>query len=236
MARLIGTIRRPDLGGPFDAYYRNAVQVSEQAALLATDRAAAGALSRFRSEMQAAGLGRLGNALGSSSDLKRGGVHRFGVDGFSASGVVYVRTRSERTLGAIEAYTEDANIRPNRGRYLWIATDDIPRVTGRYRMTPELYRKNGFERKIGPLIFARSASGTPLLIAKNIGLSEAGKSRSARSLTNSGRARKGQYAVPAIVAFFGIPHTARAARVDARAIMEQARAELPELYRRAMGR
>lgn len=235
MARLTATLRRPDTRGPFEAYYRGAVQVMEQAALIATDRGRRKALTRLRGEMQAAGLGRLGNAIGSTSDLERGiGVHRRGDGGFSASGTLFIRSGSKRSRGAIEAYTQGAEIVPRRGRWLWIATDEIPRVTNRERMTPELYRKNGFETKIGPLVQIRGINGYPLLVVRNVGVSEAGRRRSARSLTKSGRPRKGQRARELIVAFVAIPRTTRAARVDPHAILEQTARELPEMWRQAM--
>lgn len=231
MMTIKGTIslRSPDKA--FDAYYRNAIQVAEAAALRATDRARKAGTTRIRTQMQSAGLGRLGNGLGSTSDLERGsGVHRRGANGFSASGTIFIRSGSERTRGAIKAYTQGAEIRPVRSRWLWIATDEIPRVTGRYRMTPELYKKNGFEQKIGPLTYVRSINGNPLLVVRKVGVNAAGKPRSAKSLTKTGRARKGQRVKEFVVAFVGIPRTSRAARVDVPAILNQVAGELPALF------
>lgn len=237
MPRLSARIDSGQRDAAFGQYYRFAVQRMENAALIATDRAARVAKAEVRNAMSGARLGRLGNAVDATSDLKQGnGVYRRGVDGFSASGGVFVRSKSERTLGAIESYTEGAEIRPRPGRWLWIATDNIPRVTGRYRMTPELYRKNGFEQKIGPLTFVRSVNGYPLLVAKNVGVDLSGRKRSARSLTKSGRARKGQVERQFVVAFIGIPYTSRAARVDVTAIMRQEQARLPQYFRDALGR
>jgi hypothetical protein len=103
--------------GPFAAFYTGAVQVMERAALVATDKGRRRALSRLRGEMQGAGLGRLGNAIGSGSDLESGrGVHRYGQAGFSASGVVYVRSGSPRSRGAIEAYTAPTDSKRRSGR------------------------------------------------------------------------------------------------------------------------
>jgi hypothetical protein len=235
--RINARLSRADHNAAFGTYYRNAEQRIEIAALRATDRARRTALQNIRSEMQAAGLGRLGNALGSTSDFAEGrGVHRRAGGGFSASGTIFIRSRSPRSRGAIEAYTEGANIRPVRSRWLWIATDQIPRVTARQRMTPELYRKNGFERKIGPLVQIKSASGTPLLIVRDVGLSMAGKARSARSLKKSGLPRRGQYHAQAIIAFYGIPNTARAARIDPRAMFDALQAQLPSMWQREMER
>lgn len=221
----------PNRKAAFDIYYRQSIQAMERAALRATDLARRAAVTRIRQGMQGAGLGRLGNAVGSTSDLAKGNrIKRYAQDGFSVSGVVYVRSKSERTLGAIEAYTQGANIVPVRSRWLWIPTDEIPRVTKRERLTPALWRKNGFNQKIGPLVQIKAVNGNPLLVVRNVGVSEVGKSRSAKSLTKTGRARKGQRIKQFVVAFIGIPRTARAARVDVRAIMQEVTAGLPALF------
>lgn len=209
----------------------------ERGALIATDQGGKIALRNIRTAMQGAGLGRLGNGLGAQSDLSETGqVHRYAGGGFSASGVVFVRSGSPRTRGTIDAYTLGAEIQPVRGRWLWIPTDEIPRLAGRRKMTPDLYTKNGFEQKIGPLVRVRSVNGYPLLVVKNASVSLAGKKRSARALTKSGRARKGQVEKEFIVAFVGIPRTARAARVDVIALVQAVQRDLPTLYAQAMGR
>ncbi len=59
-----GSITRPDLSGPFEAWRRNAEQKMERTALEVTDRGARRAVLQIREAMQGAGLGRLGNALG----------------------------------------------------------------------------------------------------------------------------------------------------------------------------
>lgn len=227
----------------FSDWYRFSVQRLERAALIATDRGTTKLKTTIRNQMRSAGLGNLGNAIGSTSDLKKGGIQkRYAGGGFSASGIVYVRSRSERTIGALTAYTQGANIRPKRGRWLWIPTDDIRRRAGSnrkgegQRLTPDLWRKRGLDQKVGPLTFIRSVNGYPLLVLKNVGVSLAGKKRSARSLTKSGRARKGQVAKQFVVAFIGIPFTSRQARIDVRALHAQIMAELPALMRQALGR
>lgn len=227
-----------DFKGSLNDYLRFMVERAESAALKSTDRAAKTAKARIRTEMGSARLGTLGNAFAAKSDLDRGGIQvRYGGNGgFAASGIVYVRTKSERTLGAIQAYTEGADIRPVRSRWLWIATDNIPRVTGRYRMTPELWVKNGFDQKIGPLVVVRSVNGYPLLVVKNVGLSAAGSRRLAKSLTKRGMPRKGRIEKQFVVAFIGIPFTSRAARVDVQNIIDEVRAELPRMFIEALGR
>lgn len=74
---------RASVRGPtsqdFSDFRRFNIQRIERAALIATDRATRQAHSQLRGDMASSGLGRLGNAIGSDSDLRRGtGVHRRG--------------------------------------------------------------------------------------------------------------------------------------------------------------
>lgn len=226
-----------DFNGPFAGWRRFAEQRMERAALIATDRAAKEAKTSIRGAMSGAGLGRLGQAIGSQSDLSEGrGVHRYANGGFSASGILYVRSRSERTLGAIDAYTKGADIRPVRSRWLWIPTDNIPRVSKRYRLTPALWKQNGLDSRIGPLVRVKSINGYPLLVVKNVGVGLSGRSRSAKSLTKRGQPRKGQVEKQFLVAFIGIPYTVRAARIDVDALVAPIVAALPEHFNQALGR
>lgn len=232
--RLSARLRPGQYDAAFSQYYRFAEQRSESAALIAIDRGTKMAIANIRTAMQAAGLGRLGQGIGARADTD---VHHRGGGGFSVSGAFFIRSGSRRTRGAIESYTEGAEIRPVRGRWLWIATDQIPRIAaGRQRMTPELYRQSGQEAKIGPLVFVRSVNGNPLLVVKTASVSATGRSRSAKSLTKRGVPRKGQIAKEFIVAFIGIPRTSRAARIDVRGIMQSVSDHLPELYFQAIGR
>ncbi|MBB3862216.1 hypothetical protein GGQ88_003514 [Novosphingobium hassiacum] len=235
MPRLAAKIGRANYAGPYRAFGLAIDRRLELAALEATDQAAKLALRSIRAAMQGAGLGRLGNGLGSASDLSSGrGIHRRGADAWSASGVVFVRSRSARTRGAIEAYTGGADIRPTQGRWLWIATDQIPSKAGRFAITPELYVKTGLEQRIGKLIFLKSVNGRPLLAVENVGVAITGQSRSARSLKRNGTARKGQIAKQLVIAFVGIPRTSRAARVDVQSIMRAVQADLPRLAAQAL--
>jgi hypothetical protein len=202
--------------------FENSIQ---QAALRATDRAAAQAKTRIRAEMAAAGLGRLGQAIGSGSDLKQSGqVHRRG-DSWSASGWVFVRSGSRRSRGAIEAYTEGASIRArNPSGLLWFPTDDIMRYarvplpssggnsSGRVRLTPKLWSRT-YAAKYGRLFRIGNT-----LFVKNATLSLSGKRRSIKPLTKRGKVPKGQVQQELIAAFIGIPQTSRTARVDPRQI------------------
>lgn len=200
-----------------------------------SDRAARNAQRMIRSDMAGARLGRLGNAIGMTSDKMKGEPITRRGDARRASGVVFIRSKSERTVGAIISYTEGADITPTKGRWLWIATENAQRVIGsgaqRRRLTPALWRARGLDDKIGPLIRLRSVNGNPILAVRNVGVSQvAGGRPRARGLTKRGAPRKGDTARELVVMFIGIPRTARAARVNVRRrafeAMQQASAEL----------
>lgn len=213
----------------FEQFERNTIARMQAAALIATQKAAVTAHGKLRAQMAAAGLGRLGNAIGAGSDSEKSGrVHQQGAR-WSSSGWLHMRSKSERTRGAIEAYVAGAEIAPRRGKWLWIPTDDIPSRAARQRMTPELYKRAGFETKLGPLVMVRGINGRPLLVIKNASVSASGKSRSAKPLRKDGGLRKGQVGKEFIVAFIAIPRTSRRARVDLEQIMREAQASLPGL-------
>jgi hypothetical protein len=89
--------------------------------------------------------------------------------------------------GAIEAYTEGAEITPKRSPWLWISTDEIPRRAGRYRMTPALYRATGLESRIGPLVqIPGRHRGEALLIVRNVTVDRFGRRGKARRLPKRG--------------------------------------------------
>lgn len=219
-------------GSAFDAAMAFHEARVQKAMLAATNRGGQRLKSRIREAMSAAGLGKLGQAIDATSDEQRAGIHHSSGGGISASGLVYVRSRSERTRGAIEAYTSGANIRPRKGRFLWIPSDDILRVAGgkgqKQRLSPGNWSALGMDSRVGRLEFIPN-KGRPLLVVRGSSVNIA-KRRSARALTKTGRARKGQLAVPVIVAFIGIPATSRAARIDVRALHAQVMAELPTLF------
>lgn len=237
MPRLSAQLRPGKRDAAFSDYYRNASQRLERAALIATDRGQEIAVANIRQAIAGAGLGRLGNAIGGSSDKA---VHRTIGERFSATGTVFIRGRSPRTRGAIEAYTEGANIRPVRGRWLWIPSSEIMLVAGtrnrKERVSPSNWERLGLNRKIGPLVPVKSVNGYPLLVVEKAGSAADGRARSARSRTKSGAARKGQRARELIVAFIAIPSTSRQARVGASAIIRSVQTQLPALFASAMGR
>lgn len=211
-------------------------RLAERLALQVSDDAATKALRGIRSDMAGAKLGRLGNAITMTSDKRKGGnlYRRGGVT--RASGVIYIRSKSPRTVGAIISYTEGAQMTArNPSGFMWYPTENAQRVIGkgaeRRRLTPKLWRQRGLDSKIGPLIRLRGASGNPVLVVRNVGIGQvAGGRPRARGLTKSGRPRKGDTLAQLVVMFIGIRSTSRAARVfpQRRAFeaMQQAAGEL----------
>lgn len=211
-------------------------RLAERLALEVSDQAAVKALRNIRADMAGARLGRLGQAITMTSDKRKGGgVYRRG--GIArASGAIYIRSKSPRTVGAIISYTEGAQMAAkNPSGYMWIPTDAAQRLIGkgkdRKRLEPRFWKSSGMEAKLGPLIFLRSTKGNPILVVRNVGVSAvAGGSKRPRGLTKSGRPRKGDTLASIVPIFTGIRATSRAARVNpqrrAREAMDQAAAEL----------
>lgn len=241
MSGLSARIDASRMAGAFSDYERFTAKRLERAALLATDKAGKALVRDIRQGFAAAALGRLGQAFKDRSDLARGGVQkRYGADGFSVSSTVYVRSASERTLGAIQSYTEGAAIRPVRGRWLWIATDNVQRLTGsganRRRLTPALWKANGLEARIGPLVPVRGINGYPMLVVKTGAVPLSGKKNALKGRLKSGRAPKGHVNAEFVVAFIAIPFTSRAARIDLADLVRRQMAALPGLIRAEIGR
>lgn len=206
-------------------------RLAERLALDVSDRAATKAKSAIRADMAGAKLGRLGQAITSTSDKEKGGrlYRRGGV--VRASGVVYIRSKSPRTIGAIVSYTEGASIQAkNPSGFMWYPLESAQRIIGkgadRKRLEPRFWKSSGLEAKLGPLFRIRGADGNPLLVVRNVGVSGvAGGSRRPRSLTKSGRPRKGDVLAEIVPIFKGIRATSRAARVNVRRRAAEAAAQ-----------
>lgn len=226
--------------GGFVSAEKRIEELAESLLLRLSDRASARGLQKIRAAMRGANLGRLGFALAQTSDLKKSGKAFRRGDRVSASGTIFIRSRSPRTIGAIVSYTEGATISPRRGRYLWFPTDDLmrrarvplPRTgggrkAGNVRLEPHLWNRTGLDRSIGPLVFVRSRSGRPLLIVRNAPVNQAtGK---VKKRTKKGRLSKGSVEKDFIVAFVGIPNTVRGRRVNPQQAVAQAVAEARSL-------
>jgi hypothetical protein len=216
--------------GPFR---RDMLARMAKGAQVATDRASIGAQADIRSAMRGQRLGGLANAIKQTSDLKKGRVKITGNGGFSVSGIVYAHVRSERTKGALDAYTEGAQIVPKNGRWLAIATNEIPRLVGRYRMTPQRYVEAGYENRIGPLRFVQThRANVAYLIAESVTTSPY-RSGSARRLPKSGKVRAGRQHV-GIVAFVLIRQTKRTKRIDPLQIAQRWQGRIPRLWEQAL--
>ena len=227
MARVI-------ISGPDQSRFRDFEQFCrrklEQVALQASHEGGRLALSKIRQQMAGANLGRLGNALGSNSDLSEGrGVFRR-ANGFSASSNVHIRSGSERARGAIKSYTEGATIRGVKSPWLWIpATEMQRRVKGGWRLTPGRWQSSGLEARYGPLFMVPGRhAGEQLLVFKDVTARPYGKPNF-RRIPKSGRIRAGREVRETVVAFVGIRQTSRAARVDVPAIMAEVENALPSL-------
>jgi hypothetical protein len=239
--------QRPVIGRPgqFDQFRRECIQRLERASLIATDRAARGAQTGIRAAMAGAALGKLGNAIGYGSDLKRGrGVKRFGDGGFRCSGWVFIKGRSERTVGAVISYTEGSEIAPVRARWLWIAVPELQRVVGKgkgkQRLTPATYNSMGLDKKIGPLIFVMGRhSGEALLIVKRVTFDRFGRGgakHGPRAVPRRGGIGGSRQLATNAVMFVGIKRTARSARLSPREILSEQQAALGFYRSEAMGK
>lgn len=211
-------------------------RLAENLAKDVSDRAAVKLKNQIRQDMAGAKLGRLGQAITHTSDKARGGnVYRRG-DISRASGIVYIRTKSPRTVGAIISYTEGAEmVAKNPSGFMWYPLEAAQRVVGkgksRKRLTPAMWESSGLQAKLGPLIKIRGSDGLPLLVVRNVGIGalKGGRTR-ARPLNKNGRPKKGDVAAEIVPIFKGIRATSRKARVNVRRrafeAAQQAAAEL----------
>ncbi|BAI95838.1 hypothetical protein Sj15T_01770 [Sphingobium sp. TA15] len=231
---------KPTVTGPSPAQFRELErqirEKAESALLKASHQGGKIAVGRIQGAMARAGLGRLGNAVEASSDLEKGGrLHRSSAREVSASSAVHLKSRNERTVGAIEAYTRGANIRPRNARWLWIPSPELQRrVKGGGRVEPSNWKSSGLEQRIGPLVqIPGKHSGEVLLIVPAVTVATSGKARP-RRLPKRGGVRPGRELRENFIAFTGIRSTSRQARVDPLQIIDDVRAELPTLLAREL--
>ncbi len=227
----------PPPRGSTGPWRRSVKERVTRAAAKATDRASRGALQEVRKAMMAAKLGKLSNAIGATSDLKKGRPGGRGGDRIDVAGFVVTRGRSPRTSGALDAYVENpaTDIRARNGRFMWLATAEIPKRVGRRRMTPALYRESGFETKIGELKFVPGRNaGVAYLVAEDVTI-RTDKAGKALRVPKSGRVGRGRSRV-GIVAFIGIRRTRRQRRVEPGAIAKRWQLQMALLLREELGR
>lgn len=226
---------KPTIAGPSSSLFRELERSirakAEQALLVASHKAGNIATTRIKVAMGAAGLGRLSRAIDSTSDLDKGGqVHRSGSNSISASSAIHLRSRSKRTVGAIQAYMQGATIRPRNGGWLWIPSPELQRrVKGGARVTPSNWRSSGLEARIGPLMkVPGNHAGEVVLIVPTVTTRVDGRANP-RRLPKRGSVRAGRVLRENFVAFTGIRSTSRQARVDPHQIIDSVRTELPAL-------
>lgn len=188
----------------------------------AVDRATTYAKNEQRNAIRGAGLGRLANAVGSTSSLAK---RRTGTD--NAWGAVFARgrdSRDNRGQGALLAYSQGASIYPTGGRK-WLAfpTNAVPqRIQGK-KTTPQRYMASGLAGSLGKLQFVKVKSRLAFLVIKNVEVSR----RTGRARRVGARRSRAYDRQRQVVAFILIPFTARAARFNPKAIMLRASYKIP---------
>ena len=200
----------------------------QRAAHYAVDRASSEGHKTVRHRMRSVGLGKLGNAVGHTSSLKKNRTDRR-----SAWGVIFAKGGDDsRAGGALEAYSHGATIRPKDQEWLWFSTTAIPRRVGRHRMTPARYNRSGFATSIGPLKFKRTGRNSALLVIENVTVSP----KNGRAKRAGKRAPRTRIAMKEVVAFVGIRWTKRAKRFDQNQTMAAASSLVPKLMQEEMDR
>lgn len=192
----------------------------QRAAHIAVDRASKAGQKRVQQKMKAVGLGRLGNAVGHTSSLRKG---RRGER--KPWGVIFAKG-SDNSLagGALEAYSRGTTIRPDDQEWLWFQTTAVPRRIGRYRTTPARYNASGLATTIGPLQFRRVGRNLAQLYIRNVTVSP----KSGRAKARGERKTRTRIPMKEIVAFVGIRWTRRAKRFDKDQLMRLAAQLVPK--------
>ncbi len=221
---------------PSSASYASAKRITltrlSRAVGKATDDTAREARNDMKTAMLNTGLGKLSRAIRYTSDKAKGRIPDINsnTNRWRAGATVFATNGSDRTEGALQSYTNSTTtIVPRRGRWLAIATDEIPKRVGRYRMTPELYVSSGLDRRIGELEFIPSKRpNEALLIARNVSVNGARGFGQARRIPRHGRTPGGRKRVDFVVAFILIRITRRAERFNPGAIFKGQFLKLPD--------
>lgn len=195
-------------------------RVLEHSAAIAVDRNTGKARRQIQREMRAAGLGRLANAVGSTSSLQKGRTR-----GNQAWGAVYAKGGDESLAGgALDAYSRGTVIRPVRGKWLWFQTRALartarlPGASGRSRLTPERYRALG--SPLGPLRFRRIKPDLAIYYAENLLVNPKGRARKPGKRPRTAPRKR-------VVLFYGIKFTRRAKRFDRDKVMKYWSSQVP---------
>lgn len=223
------TERQPDLRRIEQQRVRDQQLLTRVAGGVNDDKTKA-AQQRQRSAMQAAQLGRLGNAVKVKTGRSR---DQHGEP--NAFGVIYADNGDKSRAGqALLAYSEGTTIAPIRGAWLWYQTDKLARTSripgaGRAgRLTPERYAAMG--SPLGPLQFARI---TPRFAKLYVEVADINV-KTGRAVAAGRRRSRTRVRTERVTLFFGIKNTRRAQRYDAARIVAQAHGEIPPEIARQM--
>lgn len=180
-----------------------------RAQIYATDRASREGQGVLRDKMRSVRLGRLGNAIGQTSTLRKGGK------GGKPYGVLYARGGDQsRAGGALESYTRGARIEPTDAEWLWIAQAPVPKKIGRKRTTPALFMQSDLMGSIGKLEFRPlgvvKGEEMALLVIKRVSVSP----KTGRAKALGPRGTRTRVSMKEVVAFVGVRITIRAKRFD----------------------
>lgn len=186
----------------------------------AVDRAGKEAWYAVQAKIRSVGLGNLSKAVGFTSSLRRKD------NSGDPYAVIFAKGGDESLAGgALESYSQGADIRTKDGKeWLAFATSALPRKTGRWRLTPELYNKSGLVTSIGKLIFRPIGPGKALLVIKNVSLS----AKDGRAKALGPRGTRTRIPQKEIVAFILIRVTRRAKRFDKDDIVFASSAKVPD--------
>jgi hypothetical protein len=214
---------------------RRSLQQFATAVARSADDTAKAAQNAITDKMRETRLGKISRAIRYTSDYQKNRVPDIGlgVSDLKAGAVVWNRDPSERTQGTLDAYTNgEVTILPKHGRWLAIATDEIPAKVGRFRMTPYLYERSGLDRKIGPLQFIQGKkSGNAFLIVHDVQVNAAHGFGRARRIPKTGRISANKKQVGFIIAFILIRVTRRSERLNPKQIFRDEFTKLPDRIR-----
>lgn len=207
---------------------RRLAKAQHKAAVQATHHASQRAQKHIQAKVKSVGLGRLSNAVGQTSSLRKRQTEG------RPYGVIYARSGSKSDIGragaALEAYSRGSTITPHK-EWLAFATDAVPRLVGGRRLTPKLYNSSGMANSVGKLRFRAISQKLALLVVRNVSLHP--KTGRAKAL---GPRRPRTRVVPDkdTVVFVLIRVTRRAKRFDKDTLVKLYHGKVPDYIARAM--
>jgi hypothetical protein len=227
------TVKHPDWNRVFGEMKRDYMRNIRSAAIVATDRASKAAQQSLKAKIRGVGLGRLSNAVGQTSSLKRRDIG----PADKPYGVIFAKGGDESLAGgALESYSRGAIITARRGKWLAIATRAVPKfvnISGRrFRNTPELYKASTLGSRIGQLIFKPISSDRAVLVVRNVTTSP----KTGRALADTGRRLRTRIREKEVVAFVLIRVTTRSKRFDKDVIVGAEARRMPDYLAEEMDR